>query len=596
MKRLIALALLLLLVFPSVVFADFADNSSDATYGFGAGTLSNTQWNSGSSWQELNSTGKTAGTGTYTSRIIDALTSTSWSTFGWTPSQPYLKELPNSAVSETAYSTGNANMTNNVLLMHMNESSGSLDDTSGSSISGTVSGNPTYSSTGEFNSSLLFDGTGDYVTLTNSANLQLTSTPTISAWVKITGGNGTSRGIFSKFTLIGGNYKGYAITLRSDNKFQVIAGNNSALNTVSKSNSAYTDSNWHHIAAVKTGGKFLLYIDGVVQTEQATSPITDTGAAAVIGRDYSNLNSGYFVGNIDEVSVYSRSLGASEILNLYKRGTERVRFQVRSCGSSCTSESYVGPDGTSGSYFEEQDSNTTALPSFSLSGVVSAGRYFQYQATLETSNTSYSPDIKSVSIGTPSIGVLSSNFSAPYGTTDLSVESNLAAVSGLRLGNQYGNLTWTNDLDVRQQDFNSNVSVGSDYVSVNASGLLGAFDSEATVSMNVNDCTSYTIYYDSTFRTNASDIIANGQVCDANSTPACTADYCSGNVLTFTVPHFDSYGVIEGSSPPPGGGGDPPTAPPDPPAPVPEYSTLIFALILGGLGWFIGRKAMPQLR
>ncbi len=583
MKKFLLTFLLFSLSLSTTAYANFSDNAFES-FGFSGGSFStNTNWNSGSSWIDM-----TSGTsGTYTSRVIDALASTSWSTFSWIPSRPYLKELPDSATSETAYSTGNANMTSNVLLMHMNETSGSLADNSGSSISGTVSGSPTYSSTGSLNTSLLFKGGGDYVTLTNSTNLFPTSNMTISAWVKKTGGNGNQRGIYSKmlYTSSTGKYKGFALLLDSNNKFSVLAANDSTIYAASKANTAIadSDSNWHHVVAVKTGGKFILYVDGAKQTESATSPITDSGAAPVIGRQLSNVANHYFVGNIDEVAVFTRAFTDGDVLDNYKRGAERLRFKVRSCSTAdCSGREFIGPDGTSGSSFEEQDLNTSSLPSFNIGSIIENNRYFQYQATLETSNVLYSPDIKSVTVGSSSIGVLNSTFTPAYSSTDLTAESNLGAVSNLKLANSSGKITWANALDVRHQDLDSNVSIGSDYVSVNASTLPAAFDSDATVSINVSSCDSYQIYYDNVFRTNASDIITNGQICDENSTTACTNAMCSDGVLTFDVPHFDSYAVQEGG----GGGG----APAGPTPTVPEFSTYALMAMLISSAWYMRRK------
>ena len=47
------------------------------------------------------------------------------------PQRPLCKELPDNKGIESAYPTGNADMTGNVLLMHMNEASGTVLDYSG---------------------------------------------------------------------------------------------------------------------------------------------------------------------------------------------------------------------------------------------------------------------------------------------------------------------------------------------------------------------------------------------------------------------------------------------------------------------------------
>jgi len=101
-------------------------------------------------------------------------------------------------------------------------------------------------------------------------------------------------------------------------------------------------------------------------------------------------------GVIDEVASYNRDLDAGEIAARYKRGATRLKYQVRSCDDEgCDTESYIGPDGTSGTFYSELQNGGLGLPSLSLTNV-SANRYFQYQAILETINSGLTPELKSV--------------------------------------------------------------------------------------------------------------------------------------------------------------------------------------------------------
>ncbi|MCX6800547.1 MAG: hypothetical protein NT091_05380, partial [Candidatus Falkowbacteria bacterium] len=165
--------------FANLITKDQTDNDNTAS-GFGGGTYSNTQWYATSTWVGLPTA---TATGDFTSRIMDVGGDVAWSTINWTTALPNYKELPNNAATETAYSLSNANMSGNVLLTHMNESSGAINDTSGNSNNGT-NNNATYSSTGRFNTALNFNGTTSNVSIPDASSLNMSAAFTAEAWVK----------------------------------------------------------------------------------------------------------------------------------------------------------------------------------------------------------------------------------------------------------------------------------------------------------------------------------------------------------------------------------------------------------------------------
>src|SRR5207245_4044670 len=76
---------------------------------------------------------------------------------------------------------------------------------------------------------------------------------------------------------------------------------------------AYNDGDLHHAAAVLQSGLMRLYVDGVLVAQDTTNPITSvrTSTQTIIGRVASD-----FVGDIDEVVVFSRALSDGEIAGL----------------------------------------------------------------------------------------------------------------------------------------------------------------------------------------------------------------------------------------------------------------------------------------
>lgn len=376
-----------------LIAVDQTDSDGTST-GFGGGTHSSTQWDSTNNWLELTSAGQTAGSGDYTSRVFDAGASTSWEDFTLAPERPINKDLPDSAQTETGYPTGNAVMTNNVLLMHLNESSGSILDTSGQGNNGTVSGGVTYNATGKFNGALNLDGTNGLVTLGTSAVLRPASAITVEFWMNAD----STKSVQFPVSYGDTAFQGWNFYL-----------NNSAMywnvrNGTTFVSGAFTFTNptstWHHIVGTYNDPTSLLYVDGALKnTKTITGPISYTGlTAAYIGNGEGLDANRYFDGRIDEVAIYSQALTATEILDRYKRGSQRLNYQVRSCDdSACDGETLIGSDGTSATFYDEINNASTTPPAFNFTGVTN-NRYFQYKAYLGTSSTSYSPELTSVSI------------------------------------------------------------------------------------------------------------------------------------------------------------------------------------------------------
>ena len=88
------------------------------------------------------------------------------------------QELPNNKATD-----GYFDMNGNVLLMHMNETSGLIEDFSGEGNNGTQSGGLTYNAEGKLNTALSFDGLDDYVDVGGKVNLNFTEDLTLLAWI-----------------------------------------------------------------------------------------------------------------------------------------------------------------------------------------------------------------------------------------------------------------------------------------------------------------------------------------------------------------------------------------------------------------------------
>jgi Tfp pilus assembly protein PilX len=82
------------------------------------------------------------------------------------------------------------------------------------------------------------------------------------------------------------------------------------------------DQQWHHLVAVRSGGRIKLYVDGVEETDEVDAlaglTVTIDGDGPFIG-DYPGVTEQVH-GTLDDVRFYDRGLGATEIGDLFAAG------------------------------------------------------------------------------------------------------------------------------------------------------------------------------------------------------------------------------------------------------------------------------------
>src|SRR3989339_171669 len=334
----------------------------------------------------------------FTSSVIDATASAAWQTLSWVPKAPYYKELPDSGASESGYSEGNFSMTDCVLLLHLNDDpavhGSTLTDSSGQSTNAvlfTSDGSTNKSTTGKLNKAIQLDGTNDYVSISPQKAQNKISA---SAWFKrngqpVTTGDQWHFVLGPVFTVELGVPDGWQGGVHDGRLRVAVNTENGWYPLYAGTVGQLIDGEWHHLALTYDGATLLAYIDGVKTGEKAATGNIKT-APSFVGRS----GASYSNSTIDEVAIWNRALSATEMLNYYKRGAARIKLQAR---SGLTGD-FVGPDGTSSTYYTELSNSTTGLPSLSLTNI-SNNRYFQYQASFESDSVAYPPTLTSVTIG-----------------------------------------------------------------------------------------------------------------------------------------------------------------------------------------------------
>jgi prepilin-type N-terminal cleavage/methylation domain-containing protein len=165
--------------------------------------------------------------------------------------------------------------------------------------------------------SVAFDGVNDEVTISGGAYIGVSTTLTISAWIKLT--STALESIYGEFTANGDYTRNYFLV--NANKL-TLDQYPSTGGVPIMSNANIRTGAWTHVAFVQDGSKRSLYIDGVLD-------ITDNTPEVYNGPDSTNTRMGFrgsnqtgyaFSGNMDHVRAYAKALTGSEIQRLYAEG------------------------------------------------------------------------------------------------------------------------------------------------------------------------------------------------------------------------------------------------------------------------------------
>ncbi|PLW80160.1 hypothetical protein C0585_03980, partial [Candidatus Woesearchaeota archaeon] len=422
--------------------------------------------------------------GNYTSQIFDAGSVKSWDNLTFNKEFPYGKELPSNAVVESGYVDGNINMTGNILLLHMDESSGTIVDSSGLGNNGTQYNGVTYLAEGMLGTAISFDGDNDYINITP---MSISNNFTLSCWVK-GAVNPSNQSDWAKF-ISGHKHSNLKhntfLQLGADGEFQ--AGFHDGTNyQVISTNITATKNIWFHILGTYDGTDLKIYVDGIMSNSTSPSVSVDSFDEMMVGSGYV-LGTYFFNGSIDEVVIWNRSLSADEIMDLYKRGALRLNISVRDCDdSSCSGDAW--------------DVSCTDASSCDLSSL-SSSQYVQYKAEFSTFNVSYSPILSFVNLTYENVSIVTTlNYPNNDSIDFSSVIFNCSATSGAGLVN----ITLYSDYNSSWQAIETKT--------------LGGISNSTTFTRNLYDDVGGDIFFDNSFSWNclAYDTLDNNAFASSN--------------------------------------------------------------------------------
>lgn len=218
---------------------------------------------------------------------------------------------------------------------------------------------------------LSFDGSDDYVQLSNNSALNPTSSITVEAWIKPTGfgANSYSNSIFCKHGWASGN-AGYVLRCGDNGKvsFNIATTNGSWSEAIT--GSILSTNTWYHVAGVFDGDSIKVYVNGTLEASTLYSGSMNPSStlAPRIG-DLAYGGGRLYQGEIDEIRVWGTDLSKAVLRDWMCRKVSKKHPAFSSLAG------YWKMDETSGNSLNDYsgNSNTGTLvngPSRDVSGVV----------------------------------------------------------------------------------------------------------------------------------------------------------------------------------------------------------------------------------
>lgn len=204
---------------------------------------------------------------------------------------------------------------------------------------GTLMNGTLVNQTGKLNKAWSFDGTNDYIN-TNISSDGITTAFTLSVWINPTAPASADAYILSRTTA---SYQiGRSIYL-SPTQFK-FTDQGLTPDTYSAS---YTASVWTHFVVVYDGSSIEIYKNGVSAGKtNCTGTLATPSTNWIIGCP-GFLGSNYYIGLIDQVSIFNTAKTAAEIAQIYNSGTGKL-YALWSTSPLPGTKTYYVSDSSSG--------------------------------------------------------------------------------------------------------------------------------------------------------------------------------------------------------------------------------------------------------
>jgi len=354
----------------------FIDNSSEKLIGAGVslahildGKLDDLAiWNEPLSNSEVNSIynrQKQKYAGSFDSEVMDlGSSSSSWPDLSWATILPFGKELvgdfnnngsPDSE-SSSDYSALDSSLANGLVgywnFEEDSANSGSFNDFldksgAGNHLEASI-GSVSFAESAFLGKGVQVDGVSNRIYAADDDSLDVVGV-TISIWALSSIANPFNGYLLDKIYLYANRTEGYGLAVRGDTnpsgsssliRFEIGTGVNHTINSPAVE---IVPGVWnHYVASYSSASGTKIFLNGteIYSDQLDRGDIVGSTRFLDFGRR-GGSTLGYWSGSIDESSIWNRSLSDSEVQQLYRRGANRIKFQVKSCvDSSCNCKSY----------------------------------------------------------------------------------------------------------------------------------------------------------------------------------------------------------------------------------------------------------------
>lgn len=179
--------------------------------------------------------------------------------------------------------------------------------------------------TAKFKSGLYFDGSGDYVALSDWRVFDGSSSVSVSTWINPSSLSYSDDGHFSNHAqLVGkqgqGSDDNYELALLDTGEAGVYVDNG---NNIQVTGGSIDTGSWYHVVSTYGDGQLELYVNGdrVASSSASGSLVSNTHPLEFGGDSGGNYGGGnyyWYDGKMDEIRIYSRELSSSEVQDLYQ--------------------------------------------------------------------------------------------------------------------------------------------------------------------------------------------------------------------------------------------------------------------------------------
>ncbi len=207
---------------------------------------------------------------------------------------------------------------------------------------GVWKGTAAYKTAGQVGQAFSLSGANN-VEIADAPELNPTNAITLEAWVYVTGNQNNHRDIISKDGE--SSNRQYLLTDSSANKFHPHVWTAAGLRHYDGNTTVLTGV-WYHVAMTYDSSILSLYVNGTLDksvTNSSSAIVTTTQPVRIGGGAPAGALQYYFMGSIDEPTIYKTALSASDISALYTAGVAgKCKVDSDQDGLSDLQEQFLG--------------------------------------------------------------------------------------------------------------------------------------------------------------------------------------------------------------------------------------------------------------